>query len=97
MKNEENIKNLVKKLNDTTSSEMDKRTLNDVFKVLDESTKKPSTTGQNIWRTIMKTKITKLAAAAVIIIAVLAGYICEFQKNCNRFDFSFQPEDFLFL
>ena len=40
MKNEENIKKLVIKLNDTTSSEMDKRTLDDIFSVLDKSQKK---------------------------------------------------------
>ncbi len=73
MKNEENIKNLIKKLNDTTSSEMDKRTLDDAFSVLDESKNKSSATGQNIWRTIMKTKIAKLAAAAVIIIGIFLG------------------------
>ncbi len=73
MKNEENIKNLIKKLNDTTSSEMDKRTLNDVFSVLDESKNKSPATGQNIWRKIMKTKITKLAVAAVIIIGIFLG------------------------
>jgi outer membrane lipoprotein-sorting protein len=34
---------------------------------------KSALTGPNIWRTIMKSPITKLAAAAVIIIAVLVG------------------------
>jgi prepilin-type processing-associated H-X9-DG protein len=46
-------------------------------KMLDEQSKskqlKPSAARPNIWRIIMKTKITKFAAAAVIIIAVLIG------------------------
>ena len=46
-------------------------------RMLDEQSKpkqsQPSTARPGIWRIIMKTKITKFAAAAVIIIAVLTG------------------------
>lgn len=49
-----------------------------LFAAIENEEKKDQTAGSNtgptfIWRTIMKSKITRLAAAAVIIIAVLAG------------------------
>ena len=46
-------------------------------KMLDQQSKskhsKPGSARPNIWRIIMKSKITKFAAAAVIIIAILIG------------------------
>ena len=71
MKPAENIKRWIKKLNDTTSAEMDQRVLADVLDALAESEKPSALTRPKIWRTIMKSRITKLAAAAVIVIAVL--------------------------
>ena len=74
MRPAENIKRLIKKSDVTTSCEIDKRILGDALEDLEKLRQKKSTgTGLNIWRIIMKSRITKLAAAAVIIIVVLAG------------------------
>ena len=67
MRPTEDIEQMVKKLNDSTSAEMDRRVLGDVLQALEQSQK----TTIPIGRTIMKNPITKLAAAAVIIVAVL--------------------------
>lgn len=72
---EKHIKNIyVERLPATTSAELDERVLGNVMGTLEESKKKKSSTNQpNIWTTIMKSRITRLAASAVIIIAVLVG------------------------
>ncbi|MHC4310277.1 MAG: hypothetical protein ACYSSN_10055 [Planctomycetota bacterium] len=72
---EKHIKNIyVKSLPATTSAELDERVLGNVMGTLEELKKKTSAAiGPNIWRIIMKSRITKLAAAAVIIIAVILG------------------------
>jgi len=58
----------------TTSADLDERVLNNVMETLDELEKKESAAIEpNIWRLIMKTRVAKLAAAAVIIIAVTLG------------------------
>jgi len=65
---------LIKKLHLKASAELDKRVHDDISKALAESEKtKSAITQPNIWRIIMKSKITKFAAAAVIIIAVFVG------------------------
>jgi len=67
-----NINELIKKLHLKASSELDKRVHDDITKALAETQKtKSAQPAPNIWRIIMKSKITKLAAAAVIITAVL--------------------------
>ena len=76
MRPAENIKKLVKNLNDQTSAEMDERVLGDVIHALEES----ETTIAPKRRIIMKSPIIKFAAAAAIIIAVLIG-IGHFGKN----------------
>ena len=64
----------IKKLQLKASAELDKRVHDDISAALAESEKTESAIRQpNIWRTIMKSRITKLAAAAVIIVAVLIG------------------------
>jgi hypothetical protein len=73
MRPADNIKRLVKKLNDSTSSEMDERVLTDVLKALTETEKLSAPTRPKLRRILMKSSITKLAAAAVIVIAVLIG------------------------
>ena len=51
----------------TTSADLDERVLNNVMETLDESKKKESAAIEpNIWRLIMKSRVVKLAAAAVI-------------------------------
>jgi hypothetical protein len=73
MRPAENIEQMIKKLNDSTSAEMDERVLKDVLHALDESEKKSVPTRSDIWRIIMKSPITKLATAAVVIIACVIG------------------------
>jgi hypothetical protein len=62
------------KLKVTTSSNLDKRVLINSLNMLEELRNKNLANIQpNIWRTIVKSRITKLAAAAVIIIAIVVG------------------------
>jgi hypothetical protein len=70
---EKHIKNIyVESLPATTSAELDERVLGNVMEALEESKKKNSAAiGPNIWRIIMRSRTTKFATAAVIIIAVL--------------------------
>lgn len=69
-----NIKGLIKSLHDTTSEELDERVLKDVLKALEESKGTKSAASEpNIWREIMKSRITKLAGAAVVIIMVIVS------------------------
>ena len=72
MRPAEDIDKLIKKLRYKAGAETHDRVLGNVLQALDKSEKEKSgVTTPNIWRTIMKNPITKLAAAAVIIIAVL--------------------------
>ena len=74
MRPAENIKSLIKNLHDTTSAKMDERVLGDVLRALAESEKTTSaSTKPTIGRIIMKSKITRFAAAAAIII--VAGIV----------------------
>jgi len=74
MRPTDNINRLIKKLQLKASADLDRRVHNDISSALAESQKTESAHSKpNIWRTIMKSKITKLAAAAVIIIAVFLG------------------------
>ncbi|MHC4463283.1 MAG: hypothetical protein ACYS30_17900 [Planctomycetota bacterium] len=57
-----------------TTPELDMRIMNDALPAQAKSKKtKSAKLEPNIWRTIMKSKITKFAAATAIIIAVIAG------------------------
>lgn len=72
MRPAENINGLIKKLKLKASNDLDKRVHEVISKALAESDKAKSVITQpNIRKTIMKNPITKVAAAAVIIIAVL--------------------------
>jgi len=74
MRPSENIEKLIKNINIETSAKTDKTVLGDVVKAFEESKRKKSVIIQpSIWRVIMKSKIVKLAAAAVIIITVFVG------------------------
>ncbi|MFZ2147057.1 MAG: hypothetical protein WAV28_07540 [Sedimentisphaerales bacterium] len=74
MRPAENIENLIKNINIDTNARIDKDVLGEVVEAFEKSKgKKTSATEQNIGRIIMKSKITKAAAAAVIIIACLTG------------------------
>jgi len=72
MRPAENIEKLIKNIDIDTSAQADKAVLDDILKAFEKS-KKPPATEPNIWRIIMKSRITKLAtAAAIIAIAVLS-------------------------
>ncbi|MHC4442125.1 MAG: hypothetical protein ACYTBZ_20430 [Planctomycetota bacterium] len=74
MKPIDDIEDLVRKFHITASAEMHKRTLRDVLAAQDKSERTtPADLQPNIWRIVMKSRITKFAAAAVIIIAVMIG------------------------
>lgn len=74
MRPAENIEKLVKNIDIDTNAKIDEAVLGDVVEAFEKSkVKKTSAIEQNIWRIIMKSKITKLAAAAVIIVAVFVG------------------------
>jgi hypothetical protein len=71
MRPAEKIKKLFVKSNVTVGLELDRKILNDTLAAFEKSKKEPADSQPNIWRTIMKMKITKFAAAAVIIIAAV--------------------------
>ena len=69
MRPADNINELIKKLQLKASAELDKRVHYDIAAALAESEKTKSVlTEPNIWRTIMKSRTSKLAAAALIIL-----------------------------
>lgn len=74
MRRTDSIEKLVKKLRYQASAEARDRILGNVLGAVDGFEKRKSgTVAPNIRRTIMKGRIPKLAAAAVIVIAVLVG------------------------
>ena len=70
MESVKDIKQSIKKLTVESSDQIHGRVLDKLLRVLDKSKKQPAATQPNIWRIIMKTKITKLAAVAAIMIAL---------------------------
>ena len=74
MKPAEDIKGLFRKSQVSAGPKVDERILGDALGQLKELKQTESASAeQNIWRIIMKNRITKLAAAAVIIIGVFVG------------------------
>jgi len=74
MKPADKIKELINKSDIATSPDADRRILAGALKHLDKlKCNKPAPNRPHIWRIIMKSRISILAAAAVIIIAVLVG------------------------
>jgi hypothetical protein len=72
MKPAENIKKLIQNVSIKTNPKVNKAVLNSLFDELDKSKKADSAALQpNIWRIIMKSSITKLAVAAVLVIAAV--------------------------
>ncbi|MFB0554957.1 MAG: hypothetical protein ACETWQ_16750 [Phycisphaerae bacterium] len=72
MRPADNMENLIKKLRYKAGAEAHDRILDNVMQALDESEKqKAGANTPNIWRTIMKSPITKIAAAVVVITGVL--------------------------
>ena len=80
MRPTENIEKQVKQLRYEANTETHNRVLDNVMHAIDKHEKqKPGTTAPDIWRTIMKNPIIKLAAAAVLFIAALIG-LSQFGK-----------------
>ncbi len=74
MRPAEKIERLIKKSRYKASPEAYDKALGSFLQAVDDYEKqKPALTEPNIWRIIMKSRITKLAAAAVIIVAVILG------------------------
>ena len=76
MRPAEDIDKLIKKLRYKASAETHDRVLGNVLRALEKKEKQKSgVTAPNIWRTIMKSPITKikLATAAVVIAAIVLG------------------------
>ena len=76
MRTAENIEKFIRNIRYNASAEMHEKTLNDALEAHSKSNKvKWAAAHSNIWRTIMKSKITKLSTAALILIAVMVGII----------------------
>ena len=74
MKKSKNIEDSVKHIEITVSPELHDRVFGKLLKQIKETENQRSVKSQpNIWRIIMKSKITKFTAAALIIIAVIIG------------------------
>ena len=73
MKPADDIKKFFKNASLSTNPKMDQTVLNEVLKACEKTRNTKSALEPNIWRTIMKTRITKLAATAVIIVAIMIG------------------------
>lgn len=72
MRPADNIKKLIQNASIKTNPKVNKAVLDSLLDELDKSKEKDSAILQpNVWRIIMKSQITKFAAAAVIIIAVV--------------------------
>jgi outer membrane lipoprotein-sorting protein len=68
MRPSENIENAIKKMNFTAGAELREQILADALKAHEQTGTQPAFGKPNIWRIIMKSKITKLSAAAAVII-----------------------------
>jgi hypothetical protein len=74
MKPSETIEEMVTKTNIETNTDVDKVVLGDAVSAMSRSKQKtPVSNKPVVWRIVMQSKITKLATAAVIIIAALIG------------------------
>jgi len=70
----ENIEKLIKNIDIDTNAKIDEEILGEVVEAFEKSkVKKTSSIEQNIWKIIMKSRITKLAAAAVMIAGTIIG------------------------
>jgi hypothetical protein len=75
MRPAENIEKLIKNTKIDTNATTDNAVLGDVIQAFEKSkNRKASATKQNIWRIIMKSPITKLTVAAVVVLAVIFSF-----------------------
>ena len=71
MKPAKNIERLIKKLRYNADTQIRDRVLGNILQKMDESQKhKAALSPPNIWRTVIKSRVPKLCAAALIIIAI---------------------------
>ena len=70
MKSVKDIKQSIRKLKVESSDQIHSRVLDKLLRALDKSKKQAAVNRPNIWRIIMKSPITKIAAAAVVIVAI---------------------------
>ncbi|MGA2679471.1 MAG: hypothetical protein ABSF37_09260 [Sedimentisphaerales bacterium] len=83
MRPSEKIESVVKKMNFSAGAELRKQILDDALKAHEETGIPTPSEKANIWRIIMKSRTTKLAAAAVI---VIAGLVClQFLTGTNAY------------
>lgn len=95
MRPADNIHRQIKKLRFKASAHLDKRVCDAISTALAEPQMIESPhTQAKIWRTIMKSKITKLAAAAAIIVAVFVG-VHQFGRSVESVTFADVVEPFL--
>ncbi|MHC4461171.1 MAG: LamG domain-containing protein [Planctomycetota bacterium] len=78
MKSSKSIKRLIHDLHDTTSADMDERILGDALGALEKSHKTSAASQLNTQRITTKSRIRALAAAAVVIVGVLIGFVMFF-------------------
>jgi outer membrane lipoprotein-sorting protein len=83
MRPSEKIESIVKKMNFSAGAELRKQLLDDALKAHEQRGIPTPSEKANIWRIIMKSRTTKLAAAAVI---VIAGLVCvQFLTGTNAY------------
>ncbi len=83
MRPSEKIESSVKKMNFSAGAELRKQILDDALKAHEQTGIPTPCEKANIWRIIMKSRTTKLAAAAVI---VIAGLVCvQFLTGTNAY------------
>jgi outer membrane lipoprotein-sorting protein len=83
MRPSEKIESSVKKMNFSAGAELRKQILDDAMKAHEQTKTQSASEKPNIWRILMKSRITKLAAAAVI---VIAGLVCvQFLTGTNAY------------
>ncbi len=83
MRPSENIENELKKMSFSAGAELRKQILDDAMKAHEQAGIQTPFEKANIWRIIMKSRITKLAAAAVI---VITGVLCvQFLTGTNAY------------
>ena len=87
MRPADNINQLIKKMQLKASADLDKRVHEKITNATAKlNLKESAVTQPNIWSNIMKNPMTKLAAAAIIVIAIsLIGLFSQDQNNINDF------------
>ena len=87
MRPTENIEKLIKNIEVDTNAKVDEVVLGDVLKAFEKSKKIKSAISQpSIWRIIMKSKVTRLTAAAVIVVGSLVSvYVLDNRLSSRAF------------